>query len=264
MILLASALSARYELDVASPVDIRCDPSEYAAPGKLPRQADGHVLLVSRSPEWEEAVRAAVSQVAGSKVVACSPRQAVAKLASGDLFSFLLLEAECADGLQDTLTNLTGAHAYSRTSLIMLGGVHPPHVRAIRLADPTLIHRALAAPVASTETGSHGVTSMPISELRAAIRTTMMEARYQPIVRLADRAAVSVEALARLNHPAFGTVLPDYFVPRLEEAGFGAGAHASCCHPRVRGFHEQGSVPAIAFHCAELPARCTDRPHWPC
>ena len=47
----------------------------------------------------------------------------------------------------------------------------------------------------------------------------MIEARYQPIVRLSDRRPVAVEALARMNHPARGTLLPHRFVPQMEDAG---------------------------------------------
>lgn len=42
---------------------------------------------------------------------------------------------------------------------------------------------------------------------------------YQPIVRLADRALLGVEALVRFDHPTGGTWLPDHFVPQLEDAG---------------------------------------------
>jgi EAL domain-containing protein (putative c-di-GMP-specific phosphodiesterase class I) len=57
------------------------------------------------------------------------------------------------------------------------------------------------------------------SEIQAALSGTMIETRYQPVVRLADRAAVGVEVLARLNHPARGMLLPHLFVPQIEDAG---------------------------------------------
>jgi len=56
-------------------------------------------------------------------------------------------------------------------------------------------------------------------ELCAALTGTLIEARYQPIVRLADRVPVALEALARLNHPSRGTLLPHRFVPQMEDAG---------------------------------------------
>jgi len=60
---------------------------------------------------------------------------------------------------------------------------------------------------------------MLLTEIRAALASAMVETRYQPVVRLADRCVVGVEALARLNHPARGTVLPEDFVPQIEDAG---------------------------------------------
>lgn len=45
--------------------------------------------------------------------------------------------------------------------------------------------------------------------------------RYQPIVRLADRAVIGFEALARLEHPTRGTLPPRDFVPQLETHGHG-------------------------------------------
>jgi EAL domain-containing protein (putative c-di-GMP-specific phosphodiesterase class I) len=60
---------------------------------------------------------------------------------------------------------------------------------------------------------------VPLAEIRTALAGAMIETRYQPVVRLADRVVVGVEALARLNHPARGTVLPDAFVPQIEDAG---------------------------------------------
>ena len=60
---------------------------------------------------------------------------------------------------------------------------------------------------------------MAISEIRAALAGTMIEARYQPIVRVTDRKPLAVEVLARMNHPAHGTLLPHRFIPQMEDAG---------------------------------------------
>lgn len=63
---------------------------------------------------------------------------------------------------------------------------------------------------------------MNLSEIQAALAAAMIETRYQPVVRLVDRAPVGLEALARLNHPMHGTILPDDFVPQIEDAGLAA------------------------------------------
>lgn len=60
---------------------------------------------------------------------------------------------------------------------------------------------------------------MLLNEIQAALAGARIEIRYQPVVRLGDRGLVWLEALARLNHPERGTVLPEDFVPQLEDAG---------------------------------------------
>jgi EAL domain-containing protein (putative c-di-GMP-specific phosphodiesterase class I) len=61
-----------------------------------------------------------------------------------------------------------------------------------------------------------------LHELREALDRSLISARYQPIVRIADRQPVALEVLARLDHPVQGTVLPDRFVPQIEDAGLAA------------------------------------------
>lgn len=60
------------------------------------------------------------------------------------------------------------------------------------------------------------------AELRAALANGLVETRYQPIVRLDTGALVGLEVLARLNHPRLGTILPEQFVPQIEDAGLAA------------------------------------------
>jgi EAL domain-containing protein (putative c-di-GMP-specific phosphodiesterase class I) len=60
---------------------------------------------------------------------------------------------------------------------------------------------------------------MQSREIHAALREARIAARYQPIVRLADRAAVALEALARLTDPVHGLVAAHRFVSQIELAG---------------------------------------------
>ncbi|HEY6432757.1 MAG TPA: EAL domain-containing protein [Acetobacteraceae bacterium] len=59
-------------------------------------------------------------------------------------------------------------------------------------------------------------------ELKAALDGGLVETRYQPIVRLDTGGLIGLEVLARLNHPRLGTILPEHFVPQLEDAGLAA------------------------------------------
>ncbi len=57
------------------------------------------------------------------------------------------------------------------------------------------------------------------AELQWALDNELFNTQFQPIVRVSDGVPVSVEALARLNHPYRGTIQPDNFVPQMEHAG---------------------------------------------
>ncbi len=57
------------------------------------------------------------------------------------------------------------------------------------------------------------------TELRHAISGPMIDTRYQPLVTLDTGIPFGIETLARLNHPQYGLVGPDDFVPQLEAAG---------------------------------------------
>ncbi len=57
------------------------------------------------------------------------------------------------------------------------------------------------------------------NELDTAIEESQLEAHYQPIVDMASRHLVGVEALMRWRHPSRGMVLPGEFIPLAEETG---------------------------------------------
>jgi diguanylate cyclase (GGDEF)-like protein/PAS domain S-box-containing protein len=57
------------------------------------------------------------------------------------------------------------------------------------------------------------------SDLQHALTQDQLELHYQPVVRLAGREILGVEALVRWNHPARGTIPPIQFIPVAEETG---------------------------------------------
>ena len=57
------------------------------------------------------------------------------------------------------------------------------------------------------------------SDLQHALTQDQLELHYQPVVRLAGRDILGVEALVRWNHPTRGTIAPIQFIPVAEETG---------------------------------------------
>ncbi len=58
------------------------------------------------------------------------------------------------------------------------------------------------------------------SDIRKAIENKEFELFFQPKKRLSDNKVVGVEALLRWNHPKYGRVSPDKFIPIAEKTGF--------------------------------------------
>jgi diguanylate cyclase (GGDEF)-like protein len=56
-------------------------------------------------------------------------------------------------------------------------------------------------------------------DLRSALEQDQFVLNYQPIYSLDDLALVGVEALLRWQHPKFGEIQPDEFIPLLESTG---------------------------------------------
>jgi EAL domain-containing protein (putative c-di-GMP-specific phosphodiesterase class I) len=180
-----------------------------------------NLLLVSRSPQWAQAVDAAAEEIGGLLVSRCGARDALTRLAgTAEQYSHLLVEQDSSDGLLDALVDLTAETPGLDTEMLILGpsAVDRPHIGVIRSSNPSSVREALTLrpPVGNTQRAMH------LTELRDALARSMIETRYQPIVRMADRRPIALEALARLNHPTWGIVLPDRFVPQIENAGLAA------------------------------------------
>jgi EAL domain-containing protein (putative c-di-GMP-specific phosphodiesterase class I) len=178
-----------------------------------------NLLLVSRDTNWARAIHSAMREMGGADVSLCGARDALARLARmSPHYSHLLVDGNDADGLLKELADLTTEIASPDTDMLMLGATAAGHpwIRVIATADTRTVREALMA-----SRGSRGADdAMALADLRAALDSAMIEPRYQPIVRMADRKTVGLEALARLNHPVAGLLLPNRFVPQLEDAGF--------------------------------------------
>lgn len=58
-----------------------------------------------------------------------------------------------------------------------------------------------------------------VTQLREALDSGQVSVRYQPKIAMANRELVGVEALVRWEHPQYGMVVPDDFVPLAERTG---------------------------------------------
>ena len=210
-----------------------------------------HVLLITSDPAWCAPVREAVA-ARGGVVETVPARSAVARLAGlGTPVSHVLADSADPGGFLETIAALTSDTASAEIALLFLGTPAIAH-------KPTQI---VAAPDRQSVTASLGLRHFPIVRpepalsregLRDVIDRGLIQTRYQPIVRLADRAVTAVEVLARLNHPVHGGLTPDWFVPRFEDSGLAcaltdevvARAFADAAAPAFRG---QGLTMALNF-----------------
>lgn len=58
-----------------------------------------------------------------------------------------------------------------------------------------------------------------MNALRSGIEAQALQVYYQPIISLANRQIEGFEALVRWNHPQYGLLSPDQFIPVAEETG---------------------------------------------
>lgn len=97
-----------------------------------------------------------------------------------------------------------------RISGILPKPFKPAELRALLDADAD---RALL----SRATEADGEVSL--GELEAALRTDQFVLHYQPKIHLATGRVAGVEALVRWQHPTLGLLLPQRFLPLVEQAG---------------------------------------------
>ncbi|HEX5496851.1 MAG TPA: bifunctional diguanylate cyclase/phosphodiesterase [Mycobacteriales bacterium] len=95
----------------------------------------------------------------------------------------------------------------------------------------TLLQRADVALYAAKSKGQPVATYLPsldqasvhrlqlVTQLREALDTGQVTAHFQPKIGMATRDLVGVEALVRWEHPQYGSVVPDDFVPLAERTG---------------------------------------------
>ncbi|MET8834759.1 bifunctional diguanylate cyclase/phosphodiesterase [Micromonospora sp. NPDC004540] len=206
-----------------------------AAPGEV-------VALLLFDVDRLRQVNESLGHAAGDKVLvevaerlrACAPSSALVGRAGGDEFLVTLrLESteaalELAGQLREQIRDEMVFDALTLDVDTAVGvAVHPEHG-----SDAvTLLQRVdLAATAAKSVPGSVQLYSPALEsrslrrlglagDLRRALDDGKLEVYFQPKVTLRDRRLVGVEGLARWEHPAHGTVLPDDFVAVAEHTG---------------------------------------------
>ncbi len=176
------------------------------------------MLLLSEDAQWRDAVCRAARQAGVAECeLASSVEDAYRRVvAQPDRYSHLLLQPSLAGSRLADLVSVTADGAEWGVELISLGETMqaPPDVTAVAEADAVALAILLRRkrPIADA-------LHLDLGDLVSALQDSRIENRYQPVVSLQSGELLGLEVLARLRHPVLGTLLPDLFVPPIEQAG---------------------------------------------
>ncbi|TDR93905.1 EAL domain-containing protein [Enterovirga rhinocerotis] len=165
------------------------------------------------------------------------PQDTLARL-SGDTFAILLLSEQQDERIEilgeQIRQSISSPITYAEREIFVTGSTgiarHDPSRRAkpeelVREAEIAVAHakrlggdqveRYDPAMRQTTRGDRLGLES----DLRRALDRGEMRVAFQPIVRLEDRTIAGFEALLRWDHPRFGAIGPQTFIPLAEETG---------------------------------------------
>ena len=150
----------------------------------------------------------------------------------GDEFAMIVRRAGGEDAILATATGFVAAlREPFKVGILHLGidasigaAIFPAHGRdgsaLLRCADVAMYEakrRGTRAVVYSTVLDRHSPRRLALANaLGEAIRTGQIKVHYQPIVSLRERRLEGVEALARWEHPEYGMIQPEEFIPIAE------------------------------------------------
>jgi EAL domain-containing protein (putative c-di-GMP-specific phosphodiesterase class I) len=178
------------------------------------------LLVVGANQRWTRVVTAAAARLGASVIHSASNSSAALfqVLAAPQPYSLILLQARQSDSAADDLADLTSGDVGSNTGLLLLGdtGRHPPGSIVVEHPTRAAISKALSQHSWKSE---EVIPALSKAQLQEALNGSMLKLRYQPIVQLSDRKPLGLEVLTRLDHPEFGMLSADQFIPQIEAAG---------------------------------------------
>jgi diguanylate cyclase (GGDEF)-like protein len=172
-------------------------------------------------------------QIVGRRLLDGAPSGALVARLGGDEFAVLLDEScgdpgHVANTLQRALSVPVPVGDFSLDASASIGIARfPEHGCDAEM----LVQRADIAMYAAKQSGvpcqqyADGLDhSSPrrlalVSDLRQAVEANELSLHYQPKLSLGDRRVLGVEALVRWDHPTYGMVMPDEFIPIAEHSG---------------------------------------------
>ena len=193
----------------------------------------------------------------------------------GDEFAILLTDIQdlnyttfVADGILESLSfpfQLQGHEVFISASIgIALGNssVHQPE-HLLRDAD-TAMYRAKALGKGQYQIFAPAMHDAALqllhleSNLRKAINQQEFIVHYQPIIDLSDGKIAGFEALVRWQHPQYGMISPQSFIPIAEETGLiipiDRWVLQQACH-QLRLWHQEKLTDYPLFISVNLSAR---------
>lgn len=177
------------------------------------------VFVLARDPRVVAAATAAARSVSGQEPhVFGNPREALAALCRPGVppLRIMLEPAAAGAAWSELLATLDDPGLTDAMVFVAANAAEAPEGIAVLPAEPAELAHALAQRTASR--GSPPPRSA--AALAAGLDRGALMLRYQPVVRMQDRAVVMLEALARWR----GAPLvhgPDSFIPAVERAGLG-------------------------------------------